>query len=255
MIEMKRKNISKFMVKTENIKLPVKFVLFSGLMFNGLVTPVEAKDLAIDTSKVLIRQPSEARLEAFRKLKDYKYGTETIQSETWIDRLLLRFFKWLSQFFGEGSGSGFDFRILAYIFIAAVFVFVVLKLLGVGIEGFWRKKNASAEIPYEALGEDINLIDFQENIEKTIAQKNYRLAVRLYYLKSLKELSDLQMIDWRINKTNRNYVYELKSPVIRADFEEITSQFEYAWYGDFPIDELLFGGIRERFITFSKQLK
>ena len=209
--------------------------------------------VAQDSAKIAVRKPLESKMTALKKSKDYQYGVQESQVlDTWWRRLLRRFFNWFGSLF-TGVGNPTFWKTVAYVFIASVVVYVTLKLMGVNFSGLYRKKNNN-EIPYETLGENIHVIDFTESIAEAITQKNYRLAVRLYYLKALKELTDREMIDWRINKTNRSYVYELNSPTLRPDFEQITRQFEYAWYGDFPVDEAQFLSIKNQFLTFSNSI-
>ena len=209
--------------------------------------------LAQDSSKITVRKPLESKMTVLRKSKDYQYTIQESQViDTWWKRLLRRFFNWFNSLF-TGVGNPTFWKTAAYVFIASVVVYVTLKLMGVDFSGLYRRKNNN-EIPYETLGENIHAIDFADSIAEAIAQKDYRLAVRLYYLKALKELTDREMIDWRINKTNRSYVYELNSPTLRPDFERITLQFEYAWYGDFPVDETQFLNIKNQFLTFSNSV-
>ena len=235
-----------------------KSLLYGLILFKtnsiSAVPPVEIyQNYAQDSSKITVRKPLESKMSALRKLKDYQYTAQQSQViDTWWKRLLRRFLNWFNSIF-TGVGNPTFWRTAAYIFIAGVVVYVTLKLMGVDFSGLYRKKNSN-EIPYETLGENIHAIDFADSIAEAIAQKNYRLAVRLYYLKALKELTDREMIDWRINKTNRSYVYELNSPTLRPDFERITLQFEYAWYGDFPVDETQFLNIKNQFLTFSNSI-
>jgi hypothetical protein len=228
------------------------FVSFSTLADIKKDSP-KLEILAQDSSKITVRKPLESKMSALKKLKDYQYTVQESQViDTWWKRLLRRFFNWFGNLF-TGVGNPTFWKTAAYVFIAGVVVYVTLKLMGVDFSGLYRKKTNN-EIPYETLGENIHAIDFADSIAEAITQKNYRLAVRLYYLKALKELTDREMIDWRINKTNRSYVYELNSPTLRPDFEQITLQFEYAWYGDFPVDETQFINIKNQFLTFSDSL-
>ena len=209
--------------------------------------------LAQDSTKINVRKPSESKISALRKLNDYQYTVQDSQIiDTWWKRLLRRFYNWFNSIF-TGVGNPIFWKTAAYVFIVSVIVYVILKLMGVNFYGLYQKKNNN-EIPYETFGENIHTIDFADSIAEAIVQKNYRLAVRLYYLKTLKELTDRKMIDWRINKTNRSYVYELNSPTLRPDFERITLQFEYAWYGDFSVDETQFLNIKNQFLTFSESI-
>ncbi len=237
----------------------IKTILLYGLILfitnssSALPSKEIYKNYAQDSSKITVRKPLESKMSVLRKLKDYQYTVQESQViDTWWKRLLRRFFNWFGSLF-TGVGNPTFWKTAAYVFIASVIVYVTLKLMGVDFSGLYRKKNSN-EIPYETLGENIHAIDFANAITEATTKKNYRLAVRLYYLKALKELTDHEMIDWKINKTNRSYVYELNSPTLRPDFEQITLQFEYAWYGDFPVDETQFIHIKNQFLTFSEGL-
>ena len=229
------------------------FIFFKTNSIVALPSKESYQNYAQDSSKITVRKPLGSKMSDLRKLKDYQYTIQESQViDTWWKRLLRRFFNWFNSLF-TGEGNPTFWKTAAYVFIASVIVYVTLKLMGVDFSGLYRKKTNNG-IPYETLGENIHAIDFADSIAEAIAQKNYRLAVRLYYLKALKELTDREMIDWRINKTNRSYVYELNSPTLRPDFERITLQFEYAWYGDFPVDETQFLNIKNQFLTFSDSL-
>jgi hypothetical protein len=118
----------------------------------------------------------------------------------------------------------------------------------------WRGEAAKVAVPYSESLEDIHGINFDAEVEKALAQHNYRLAVRLLYLKCLKQLSDKNLIQWEIDKTNTAYLYELKNNEQRQIFGLLTSRFEYVWYGNFPINKQAFSDIDLLFQNFKKQL-
>ncbi|MDX1639881.1 MAG: DUF4129 domain-containing protein, partial [Balneolaceae bacterium] len=68
------------------------------------------------------------------------------------------------------------------------------------------------------------------------------------YRKSLKNLSEAGLITWKKDKTNRSYIYELSSEKLRSVFRDVTTYYEYAEYGHFPVD-------RERFKTVHDQFQ
>jgi hypothetical protein len=242
-------------IKIFKIKKCQNWGLLLIFLLNNLVVFAEKKSVKIlpsDSSAVIARTLKESSLDNLRKQKDYQYLEEMAEPPGWWDKFLYEFFRWINQFFGEGT-FGNNWTIVAYILVGAVFAYVIAKLIGVDFSGFLKKKSGM-QIPYEAFNEDIHAIDFQDTIQDAINQGNFRLAVRLYYLKALKDLTDKGFIDWKLNKTNRSYVYELKSQSLRPDFESITSQFEYAWYGDFPIDAQGFEGIKTQFIDFGRKI-
>src|SRR6202012_2134139 len=166
-------------------------------------------------------------------------------------------FGWMRHAHADGTWLGFFLTLLKYLIyigLFAVVVFVVIKSIGIDPVSLFRRGAKKIAIPYSESIEDINAIDFDDELEKAIAQNNYRLAVRLLYLRSLKQLSDLQLIHWQIDKTNSTYVNELADPSQRQVFSLITRQFEYVWYGNFSIDKQAFVNISQLFQDFKQQL-
>ena len=116
--------------------------------------------------------------------------------------------------------------------------------------GLFGRKAEEDLLAYHRLTENIHELDFSTLIEEAIEGHNYRLAIRLYYLKTVKQLTDKQHIHWQPTKTNRVYVDELGSSVLRKEFEQLTSQFEYVWYGEFQVTETEFHLLRDQFQFF-----
>jgi hypothetical protein len=112
----------------------------------------------------------------------------------------------------------------------------------------------TANLPYSESLENIHDINFDGEIEKAVTQHNYRLAVRLLYLRCLKQLSDAELIKWQIDKTNSAYINELSNQEQRKVFKTLTLQFEYVWYGEFAIDAPVFKNINTLFQDFNKDI-
>lgn len=103
---------------------------------------------------------------------------------------------------------------------------------------------------------DIN--DLEQNLDKTdvdpflfdaITQENYRLAIRLYYLKVLKHLMELEWIKWKKDKTNSEYLRELYSKEFYTDFRLLTLMFERVWYGEIVLDDVTFKMVEQNFTS------
>lgn len=232
--------------------LKISLFLFLSL-YTYLSARADGPPLPHDRSIVKVRQPSADKLKAYRSNSEYQYGQEIKPVVSFWGELWAKIIRWLDDFFSNKS-YGTTRQILAYLFIAATLVFVVLKMIGVDLVGLFTRKTAALDIPYDVLSENIHGIDFQQAIEQALNDRSYRLAVRLYYLKALKELSDKNLITWQLNKTNRRYSYEL-SEGLRPIFDDLTTQFEYVWYGDFPVNEGYFRQIRQGFDSFTEQIK
>jgi hypothetical protein len=139
---------------------------------------------------------------------------------------------------------------LAILVGAAVVIFAVVKLVGMDIRLILTGKPREIPLPYSETVEHIDQISFEEEIEDALGRKDYRLAVRLQYLKTLKMLSDAGRIKWALDKTNAEYVNEVRDLELKEQFKHLTRQFEYVWYGSFPIDAAGFSKISENFSNF-----
>ncbi|MNE89866.1 hypothetical protein D3C80_1873230 [compost metagenome] len=97
-------------------------------------------------------------------------------------------------------------------------------------------------------------MDFDKLIADAVESRNYRLAVRLYYLKTLKELNNRSLITWKPEKTNHNYITELSAVHLKEGFQQMTHQFEFVWYGEFDLAENDFNSIRHSYQSFHQQI-
>ena len=218
--------------------------------------------LKTDSSAVDIRQFDKAALKAYSKQPEFQYKEETTGDFSWWTRFWRWFWDWFSHLFRFGSKKtstvwGLIWSVVKILLLAlgaAALAFVIFKSQGVNIFGIFKRKPTTAPIPYSEFFEDINQINFDEEIESAIAKRNYRFAVRLLYLKCLKQLSDAGLIQWQLDKTNSAYINELSNNEQRAAFSMLTRQFEYIWYGEFLIDGLVYNNIYSSFQDFYKHV-
>lgn len=213
-----------------------------------------------DTTAVALRYFDTVAIQALKKQPEFQYNDNIETSPS----LWRRFWNWLKSLFKPmkiGTHASKFWIVLGYVIkylliiggLAAV-VFLSLKLAGMDMLNVFRRKPVSANLEYSELFEDIHEINFDDEIEKAIAQPNYRLAVRLLYLRSLKHLSDAGLIKWQPEKTNSAYVDELSNSEQKRFFKILTLQFEYVWYGEFTINAQAFNKINAAFTDFKKSI-
>jgi hypothetical protein len=121
---------------------------------------------------------------------------------------------------------------------------------------FKRSKKApeskTSDVPEE---EEVTAAsDVDRLIANAVAAGNFRLAIRYWYLKTLHLLNGKNMISMAQDKTNYQYVNELRDPALRNDFASVTLTYEYAWYGEFEVDRDLYGKIETGFSAFVKKV-
>lgn len=209
----------------------------------------------MDSSKVTVRRFNENALDKYRSDSDYQYNDKSIGNElSFWDRFWNWFWRNLFGSLSVNPGLGVFLKYFFLILAIGALIFFVMKLLGMDMGNLLLGKSRKTPLAYTESAENIHEINFDEEIEKAISNHNYRLAVRLLYLRSLKQLSDNGLIQWQPEKTNSAYVYELNNPSVRQSFVSLTRQFEYVWYGGFNIDGTAFGNINQLFQNFKKQL-
>ena len=205
----------------------------------------QAKD---DQSSMRVRYPNTEHLHDLQTERAYQYGTDAPPP----DNPVARFFSWLFRKLGEFLSSEAYQNVWQYVILAGIAGVVIYLLMKAEVlEFLFPKKAQSHELDYENLAENIHEIDFNAAVEESVTQRNFRLAVRLLYLQTLKHLTDAGKIDYKPDKTNRQYVYELANSPLQADFEGLTRQFEFVWYGDFPVDESRFAALQTQFRQFN----
>ena len=99
---------------------------------------------------------------------------------------------------------------------------------------------------------NIHELNFDQLIAEAIEKRYFRRAVRLFYLKSLKSMTDKNLIDWRPYKTNYDYQLELNKTPLEEPFSELTYLFNHVWYGNFELNEELFGDAKRQFLEFER---
>ena len=121
--------------------------------------------------------------------------------------------------------------------------------------GIFRRKNVQMAMDGDGeIPEDIFAINYQQEIEKARQAGNFRLAVRLHYLRMLKLMSERQVIRYTQDKTNFDYMMQLQGGRYYEDFFRITRDYEYSWYGQFPVTEDMYELIRHDFDRMEKEL-
>ena len=102
--------------------------------------------------------------------------------------------------------------------------------------------------------ENIFDINYQKEIEKAIASGNYRLATRFMFLRILKLLATKNVIEYKQERTNLDYLMQLSSSKYYQEFFRLTRNYEYVWYGKFDLSPEAFGTIRNEFENFDRKI-
>lgn len=151
-------------------------------------------------------------------------------------------FDWTSATQGLGS------------FLQALAILIAVAAIAYGI---WRMLEAprnkqiardGAVITLDNLDDYLHETDLDRFLREALAQGNYPLALRLYYLQIIKNLSEKNAIRWSREKTNRDYLREMRGHPLSEAFREATRIYERVWYGNRPLSA-------EEFATLEPKMK
>jgi hypothetical protein len=156
----------------------------------------------------------------------------------------------------KGITSQSWFKSIFWILLTVGFVALLIWFLATSNIRLFRRplkgrdEGGMNEIPTENIFE----IDYEAEIEQAIASGNYRVAVRLLYLRTLKLLSQKELISYTHEKTNSDYLQQLAGTALYKDFFRLTRHFEYTWYGQFELSPEGFRVMQNHFADFKQQL-
>jgi hypothetical protein len=206
-----------------------------------------------DSGEMDRRRFNLAELTKFKNDDQFKYRFAAEPPASLWDRFWAWFWTGINRILSTRPGQ-VTVRILVYaiaVFFIAFFIFQLRKMNSSGLFGTAKP----GSIRYAVTDDDINSIDFDAELSRAMEDRNYRLATRIYYLSTLKLLSDQSLIDWQIDKTNISYVKELQANSLKDGFRKLTAYFEKHWYGNIAVSQEEFDQVRSSFETFNRELK
>ena len=197
---------------------------------------------------IAVRRLPSAQIESLKQSDDYWYANleakkKDLPKQTEPTR-------------GQGLFVQRWFRNLLWLIVLFTFIGIVIWYLASSNANLFRKqaRKIADESEEGSIDEDIFSIDYNNQIQKAIDAQNYRLAVRLLYLQTLKDLSDSGLIKFRTARTNSDYVNDLYGSKYYRDFFRLTRIFEYTWYGGFALDKEIFLQTQTAFQNFKTAL-
>lgn len=214
-----------------------------------------------DDSNLKVEKITKDDLETYKNDRDFNYQEEIYEEniiekfQRWFRNVVTKFFEAI---FGVGEASGilyFIFNVLPYLLLAFLVFLLVKFFLKVNSRNIVHGEKALNTMQFSEEENIIKNEDINALINEAIKQKNYRLAIRYYYLQTLKFLSDSNKISWQAEKTNEDYIKELKESSLLPDFKNLTRIYDYVWYGEFGIDDLKFNNLKTTFENVNNTLK
>lgn len=184
---------------------------------------------------------------------DYQPKLENKQLSSWekFKKKIADFFSRLFSFSNNGkvfSNIEIIMKIIGFAIIGFV-IFMIVKII-INKEGGWVFSRNTKKISVGNVDEEnIHFINFKDVIATAKSKNEFRIATRYYYLWLLKSLSDRTTIEWDIEKTNTDYLAEIKNAGLKKEFEFLSYIYDYCWYGEFELTQEDFNKAETHFIN------
>ncbi|MCW8818525.1 MAG: hypothetical protein OQK52_11705 [Ignavibacteriaceae bacterium] len=195
--------------------------------------PAENEDFA-----VTIRLLPEDIFNKYKNDPAFNYDNSQDKAEDWITKIK----NWINQQLVVLRSSKAFSTALDYFYYALAILALILIIRGLikgDRRGFIFGEIVNNDIVMIEDKEDIHQLDFDDLITFAMESKQFKVAIRYLFLKSLKLLADRDLIELKNNKTNHQYISEINNSQISNAFQRATFSFEWIWYGDFPVDEYI----------------
>ena len=141
--------------------------------------------------------------------------------------------------------------IMIGVFAAAVIYFLLQNKVNI----FSGKAASAAGEDNEEEHEDIFSLSYTKLIQNAEKQNDYRVAIRLMFLQTLKLLSDVNAIQYQPDYTDQHYLQQLYGSKYYDDFFKVMHSYEYAWFGKFDITTERYAVIKNGFIKLQNRIR
>lgn len=142
-------------------------------------------------------------------------------------------------------------------FIGVILLLIILIVIVYFImQGAGSNKDMKVPIALESMPEVLNDLPEETNMERflrlSLEAGDYKTSVRILYIMIIQRMHENSWIVWKKDKTNRDYLNEVRSRKSYVQFRDITLVYEIVWYGDNEITSTEFDRLRPVFDQLRK---
>lgn len=203
-----------------------------------------------DTVKVITRGLTGNTISKIKNEKGYIYPdiVEQKQTDTKQDS---RFWDSIFKAFSSGTASFIIWTIIVGFMATVIVLYALDNNLGMFVKRKTKVQNLYTE---DEMITDIFSLDYHSEIKKAMDATNYNLAARLGFLKLLTLLNSKKLIDYKIEKTNFDYQFQLINTPYYSTFLTAANNYEYAWYAGYILTATQYQQILKNYNTLEAQL-
>lgn len=199
-----------------------------------------------DSVETEIRQPSKEKIATYANNDAFDYEDTPHESLSLVEKINNWLQKQISAILDNPVAQSI-LEIALYLGFAALIILLINQFLKGNMSGIFQSEKISKPDAFVLEQKEGQSRDLDKLIQKAIDDNQYSLAIRHLYQKSLFQLQNAGYISWKKNKTNRDYLYEIKQGDLQKVFREVTRYYELAEYGNFSISNNDFQQIYARF--------
>lgn len=199
-----------------------------------------------DSSFVEVRKPDPGFSGRYLKQKEFSY-----LPVAYNPNLLKRIYDYIREkLFGWGAFMDklpFVYKLFMWLLV------VVFLIVAVTRTKLYRIFYTDTEINSPFIGwtaAETQTVDYDQEISNQVGKHEYRLAIRLLFLKAIQKLRAKDYIWYSKEKTNIDYLHDLPLEQLKPLFLSVTSIFNHVWYGETEIEEGQFIRFQQSFQLF-----
>lgn len=251
--------------------LPAFFLLISSYTLNAqeefedsiifdeiqIDTVTESEYSPANESQYFLQKPYNQQDEPFikRNLSDSYVNDLQNDNEFWYANNAIEKIEPKPSFWEKLLVTAWHSSFVWFIIIVAFIILIVWFLVTSEIRIFRSSSSVIKEgDAAEEQTDNIFQMNFAKEIAKATADGNFRMVIRLLFLQSLKVMADRNFIQYGIDRTNYEYLGQLRNTSYYRDFFNLTRSYEFVWYGKFDLPENQYLELRAEFESFTKKL-
>ncbi|MBI1222248.1 MAG: DUF4129 domain-containing protein [Bacteroidetes bacterium] len=205
----------------------------------------------LDSSDVSERQMDTSLLNKRMQEEAFQYNRAQIETDDTFDRLVA----WImEQLFGDFDREDMDTakNVIFWIVLILVLIGASYYIFKMNPARFLKKDNSSIQ-EVRFMDYTGNNDDLEKSLRQAEANGDYPLALRYLFITALSFLEKEGIIQWKAEKTNADYLRELKEEWSQTPMTRLSQLFSYGYYGNYPISKELYEEAKALFQRLKKK--
>ncbi|MBC7424998.1 MAG: hypothetical protein H7321_00570 [Bacteroidia bacterium] len=147
------------------------------------------------------------------------------------------------------------FKVICIALACIILGYILFKIISASLANSKVNSNGMPSSLFEEIDEEtLRNLDLNGLLKKALELNDYKSAYRIRYLMVIRLLSSKNLINYRKEKTNFEYLMQLTGKVEYETFRQLTVSFDGIWYGEKPIGKSDYERLSPLFDSLNTQL-